>query len=97
MDDVAFHHHVLKDEIRRVGVIRDNAAHFRRRQIHLIDTFTGEEVMNGTTVQQVQFLAGTHDQFHVAALFKLAFYRGTDHPAMAGNENSLSNHQLFLR
>ena len=58
VNDVALNHHVLVDEIRRIGVVGNNAAHFRRRQIDLVNTFAGKEIMHGAAVQQVQLVAG---------------------------------------
>ena len=59
VNDVALNHHVLVDEIRRIGVVGNNAAHFRRRQIDLVNAFAGKEIMHGAAVQQVQLVAGT--------------------------------------
>lgn len=58
VNDVALNHHVLIDEIRRIRVVGNNAAHFRGRQIDLVNTFAGKEIMHGAAVQQVQLVAG---------------------------------------
>ena len=92
VNDVALNHHVLVDEIRRVGVVSDDAAHLRRRQIHLVDTFTGEEVLHRFAVKQVQLVAGANNHLHVTALFQLANNRGTHHSAMTGDKNTLFCH-----
>ena len=92
VNDVALNHHVLVDEIRRIGVVSDNAAHLRRRQIHLVDTFAGEEVLHRTAVEQVQLVAGANNHLNVAALFQLADNRGTHHSAMTGDKNTLFCH-----
>ncbi|SAG85939.1 Uncharacterised protein [Enterobacter hormaechei] len=92
VNDVALNHHVLVDEIRRVGVVSDNAAHLRRRQIHLVDTFAGEEVLHRFAVKQVQLVTRANNHLNVAALFKLADNRGTHHSAMTGDKNTLFCH-----
>ncbi|SAJ31189.1 Uncharacterised protein [Enterobacter cloacae] len=92
VNDVALNHHVLVDEIRRVGVVSDNAAHLRRRQIHLVDTFAGEEVLHRKAIKQVQLVAGANNHLNVAALFQLANNRGTHHSAMTGDKNTLFCH-----
>ena len=92
VNDVALNHHVLVDEICRVSVVSDNAAHFCRRQIHLIDTFIGKEVLYRTAIEQIQLVAGTDNHFHVTALLQLANNRGTHHSAMTGDKNTLFCH-----
>ena len=92
MNDVALNHHVLVDEIRRVSVVGDNAAHFRRRQIHLVNMFVSKEVLHRTAIEQVQLVARADNHFYVTALFQLSNNRGTHHSAMTGDKNTLFCH-----
>ena len=92
VNDVALNHHVFVDEIRRVGVVGNNAAHLRRRQIHLVNTFVCKEVLYRTAVEQVQLVARADNHFDVTALFELANNRGTHHSAMTGDKNTLFCH-----
>ncbi|MNS11376.1 hypothetical protein D3C72_429180 [compost metagenome] len=71
VNDVALDHHVLVDEIRRVAVVGDNTAHFRCRQIHLVNTFVRKELLRRLAIEQVQLVAGADNQFSVAALLQL--------------------------
>lgn len=92
MNNVALYHHVFINKIRRIRVVGDNAAHFRRRQINLVDTRPGKERLYRTPVEQIQLIAGAQYQFHVAALRKLPYNGGAHHPAMARHKNSLLIH-----
>ena len=92
VNDVALNHHVFVDEIRRVCVVGNNAAHLRRRQIHLVNTFVCKEVLYRTAVEQVQLVTGADNHLYVTALFQLADNRGTHHSAMTGDKNTLFCH-----
>ena len=92
VNDVALDHHVFVDEIRRVGVVGDNAAHFCRRQINLVDALVGKKCLHRNGIQQIQFITGAQHQLDVATLFQLANNRGTHHSAMTGNKDSLFAH-----
>lgn len=83
VNNVALYHHVFINKIRRIRVVGDNAAYFRRRQINLVDTRPGKERLYRTPVEQIQLIAGAQYQFHVAALRKLPYNGGSHHPAMA--------------
>ena len=92
VNDVALDHHVLVDEIRRVGIVRHNTPHFRRRQIDLVNARVGKEIFYRTAIKQIQLVAGANNHLDVAALFKLANNRGTHHSAMTGDKNTLFCH-----
>ncbi|GAS43287.1 hypothetical protein NGUA33_03808 [Salmonella enterica] len=92
MNNVALYHHIFIDKIRRIRVVGDNAAHFRRRQINLVDTRPGKERLYRAPVEQIQLIAGAQHQLHVAALRKLPYNGGAHHPAMARHKNSLLGH-----
>ena len=83
---------VFVDEIRRVGVVGNNAAHLRRRQIHLVNAFAGKEVLYRTAVEQVQLVTRADNHLDVTALFQLSNNRGTHHSAMTGDKNTLFCH-----
>ncbi|MNE06210.1 hypothetical protein D3C80_987940 [compost metagenome] len=92
VNNVALNHHVFVDEIRRVGVVGDNAANLCRRQIHLIDTFVRKECLHRLTVKQVQLVAGTHHDVYITALLKLTDDGRSHHPTMTGDKNTLFGH-----
>ena len=92
VNDVAFNHHIFVDEVRREGVVGDNTAHLRRRQIHLSDIFAGEEIVHLAAIQQVEFVAAAQNQIHVAALLKLSDDGRAHHSPVARHKNTLSGH-----
>ncbi|MNB97897.1 hypothetical protein D3C75_451350 [compost metagenome] len=92
VNNVGFDHHILVDEVCRIRVVSNNSAHFRRRQVNLIDARVGEEGIYSRAIQQVQLVAVTQHQFNVCTLLKLTNDGGTDHPAMAGNKDTLFIH-----
>ena len=85
LDDVAFNHQVLINEIGPVGVVGVDAAHPGRRHEHRIDLLPPEEFRHRPLVDQVQLRMRASDDAAVAIRLEPAHDGRTDHAAVAGD------------
>ena len=95
MNNVALNHHIFINKISRISIVRHNPSHFCRRQINLVNTFSGKERLHRTGVQQIKLVASTQHQFYVISLRQLSDDGGPHHPAMARHKNTLCLHPQY--
>ena len=89
MHQVGLDHQVLVDELGRVGVVRVDAAHPGRGQVHLVDGALLEKPLHRLLVDQVNHVATGGQNVAVAQRLQPPDNGRTHHAAMAGHENAL--------
>jgi hypothetical protein len=91
MHHIGFHHQVLVDELGRIRVVGVNPANLGRRQVNLVDPLFLEKSAHLCLVGQVQFGVRAGDDVGLTARRQQAHDGATDHAAMAGHINTLSD------
>jgi len=91
VNDVALHHQVVVNELRRVGVIGPNTPHPGGSQDHHIRPLSLHEVAHGRLFQQVQFGACASEDLQVLAALdtglQAAQHGRAHHTPVAGKKN----------
>ena len=68
LDDIRLDHQVLVKKVRRPGVVRQDPAHLRRRQEHILRPLPLEELPHRPLLAQIQLPAGTHNEVAIPLL-----------------------------
>ena len=76
IDDVILNLQILIDEVRAIGVIGIDAAHFRSGQKYKFGPLALEKSAHRGLVQQIQFTADTKNQVLEALALQLPYNRG---------------------
>ncbi|MNT09271.1 hypothetical protein D3C86_1464560 [compost metagenome] len=66
LDDVLLNEQVLGDEVRRVGIVGEDAAHFSGRQEDVLRPFLLEEGEGSLLIPEVRLLAGAQQEVLIA-------------------------------
>ena len=89
MDQVGLDREVLVDEVRPVGIVGVDAADLGGGDDHQIRPVLAEPAKGRALVSEVQLVTGRgEDLGRVAPGLKPPYDRGTDHPAVAGDEDT---------
>ena len=85
VDDVGLDHQVLVDELGRIGVVGEDAAHLGRGQHHVVHPFPAEELPHRLLVGQIEFPMGAGDDSGAALILQPPDNGRPHHAPVAGD------------
>ena len=88
VDQIILNLKVLEQEVRRIRVIGEDAAHFRRRHEHVFRALGGVERLDVLLIGQIELSAGPPEEVLTAPGGEFAADRAADHSSVAGDVNS---------